>query len=109
MSKRSLLDQTKDVIFFGDKTGCISVWDALAPPREIVDDDGEVEVIQEGQGWRIQFHWPADSRSSVSALKFDPIDAHSVSPLRSLKGDDLNACLSAHLLVVRLHLAPHIP
>ncbi|KAG8896634.1 hypothetical protein FRB99_008791, partial [Tulasnella sp. 403] len=70
-------DTTKDIIFFGDKHGQIGIWDPLAPPDD-AEDDEDAETREGGQYWRLQMHWPASSKSSVSCIKFDPIDAHSV-------------------------------
>ncbi|KAJ2935376.1 hypothetical protein H1R20_g1717, partial [Candolleomyces eurysporus] len=71
---------TKDLIFFGDKEGAIGIWDARAPPDENEDDDGEAanEDREGGKYWRIQLHWPANAKSSVSSIKIDPIDSHNI-------------------------------
>ncbi|KAG8942914.1 hypothetical protein FRC04_003314 [Tulasnella sp. 424] len=69
---------SKDLVFFGDKYGTMGIWDPLAPGDEIVDEDGEVEVSEGGQNWRLQVHWPQTSKTSISAMKFDPTDAHNV-------------------------------
>lgn len=83
------------MVFFGDKHGRLGIWEPLAPPEEVKDEDGEVEVL-EGRHWCIQPHWPATSKSSISAVKVDPIDAHSVSAERSypriLIGDQASQC-----------------
>jgi len=74
-------DPTKDLIFFGDKHGELGIWDAQAPSDEVADADDEVSVVaneQSGKCWRLQLHWPATSKSSISSIKFDPIDSHSV-------------------------------
>ncbi|KAH9934672.1 WD40-repeat-containing domain protein [Fomitopsis serialis] len=74
-------DPTKDLIFFGDKHGQLGIWDAQAPSDEIADADGEVSVVADeksGKSWRLQVHWPATSHSSISNIKFDPTDSHSV-------------------------------
>ncbi|KAK7693661.1 hypothetical protein QCA50_003230 [Cerrena zonata] len=73
-------DVTKDLIFFGDKNGQLGIWDAQAPPEEQNDDDEEAVTQSEegGQYWQLQPHWPATAKSSISAIKFDPKDAHSV-------------------------------
>ncbi|KIM87143.1 hypothetical protein PILCRDRAFT_815601 [Piloderma croceum F 1598] len=73
---------TKDLIFFGDKNGQLGIWDARAPPDEVTDEDGDVSTPtdeqERGKYWRLQAHWPADPKSSISAVKLDPIDSHSV-------------------------------
>ncbi|TFK76374.1 WD40 repeat-like protein [Pluteus cervinus] len=74
-------DKTKDLIFFGDKHGQLGIWDARAAPEEAADEDGDVAPTEDGEGgkyWRLQVHWPATSKSSISSIKFNPIDAHSV-------------------------------
>lgn len=68
---------TKDLIFFGDRHGTLGIWDARAP----ADDDEEVEEGVDREGgkyWRIQVHWPAKPISSISSIKLDPLDAHSL-------------------------------
>ncbi|EGN95971.1 hypothetical protein SERLA73DRAFT_170411 [Serpula lacrymans var. lacrymans S7.3] len=72
---------TKDLIFFGDKHGQLGIWDARAPAAEVADEDGEVASAEDQEGgkyWRLQQHWPATSKSSISSIKFDPLDSHSV-------------------------------
>ena len=57
----------------------LGIWDALAPADEVQDEDGEIGPIsgeQAGRRWQLQLHWPATSRSSISSIKLDPIDAH---------------------------------
>ncbi|KZT68200.1 WD40 repeat-like protein [Daedalea quercina L-15889] len=74
-------DPTKDLIFFGDKHGELGIWDARAPSDEVSDADGEVSAVNDnasGKSWMLQLHWPATSRSSISSIKFDPVDSHSV-------------------------------
>ncbi|TDL24768.1 WD40 repeat-like protein [Rickenella mellea] len=74
-------EKTKDLIFFGDKHGQLGIWDARAPQDDVEDEDGQLVSPDEREGgkyWRLQPHWPATSKSSVSTVKFDPIDAHSV-------------------------------
>lgn len=74
-----MLRQTKDLVFFGDKHGQLGIWDARAPAQESLDGDGNTIVSEEGgQYWRLQMHWPATSKSSISSIKFDPVDSHSV-------------------------------
>ncbi|KAH8106752.1 WD40 repeat-like protein [Cristinia sonorae] len=72
-------EPTKDLIFFGDKHGQLGIWDARAP-SDAVDDDHpkSKDTKEDGKYWRLQAHWPATSRSSISSVKFDPRDAHSV-------------------------------
>ncbi|KAJ7063356.1 WD40-repeat-containing domain protein, partial [Mycena amicta] len=71
---------TKDLIFFGDKSGGCAIWDARAPVDEVEDEDGDVASVNttEGKYWRLQLHWPATSKSSISSLKLDPINSHNI-------------------------------
>ncbi|KAF8798064.1 WD40 repeat-like protein [Phlegmacium glaucopus] len=71
---------SKDLIFFGDKHGQLGIWDARAPPDEAGDDDSDIapENREGGKYWRLQLHWPASPKSSISNIKLDPIDAHNV-------------------------------
>ncbi|XP_006458082.1 hypothetical protein AGABI2DRAFT_183171 [Agaricus bisporus var. bisporus H97] len=71
---------SKDLIFFGDKHGELGIWDARAAPDEILDDDEDTEVgtREGGKYWRLQCHWPASSKSSITSIKFDPVNAHTV-------------------------------
>ncbi|KZT11271.1 WD40 repeat-like protein [Laetiporus sulphureus 93-53] len=74
-------EPTKDLIFFGDKHGQLGIWDARAPSDEVADEDGDVTPAateESGKYWRLQLHWPATSRSSISSIKFDPINSHSI-------------------------------
>ncbi|RDB21409.1 DNA damage-binding protein CMR1 [Hypsizygus marmoreus] len=73
-------EAAKDLIFFGDKHGQLGIWDARAPPDEVTDEDGELiaEDAERGKYWRLQAHWPATSKSSISSIKFDPSNAHNV-------------------------------
>ncbi|THH05759.1 hypothetical protein EW145_g4564 [Phellinidium pouzarii] len=74
-------EKSKDLIFFGDKHGQLGIWDAQAPADEIEDEDGDVAAPDEREGgkyWRLQPHWPATSKSSISAIKLDPINSHSL-------------------------------
>lgn len=78
-------EKSKDLIFFGDKHGQLGIWDARAPAEEVSGEDGDVPNVDDREGgryWRLQPHWPATSKSSLSCIKFDPIDSHSVSPVR---------------------------
>lgn len=71
-----------------DKHGELGIWDARAPVEEAVDEDGELTSVEDAEGgkyYRLQMHWPATSKSSISSVKFDPIDAFSVSPAVSDK------------------------
>ncbi|KAL0565950.1 hypothetical protein V5O48_016065 [Marasmius crinis-equi] len=73
-------EPTKDLIFFGDKHGQLGIWDARAPPEE-VDDEEEGDDGGDREGgkyWRLQVHWPATSKSSISSIKLDPTDSHTV-------------------------------
>ncbi|KAF8636726.1 hypothetical protein AX17_003529 [Amanita inopinata Kibby_2008] len=72
-------DIRKDLIFFGDKHGQLGIWDARAPPEESVDEDGDIVASdnkEAGRYWRLQMHWPATSKSSISCIKFDPVNSH---------------------------------
>ncbi|KAJ3719734.1 WD40-repeat-containing domain protein [Lentinula raphanica] len=72
-------EPTKDLIFFGDKHGQLGIWDARAPPDEVDDEDeSQAETQENGHYWRLQVHWPATSKSSISCVKLDPIDSHTV-------------------------------
>ncbi|KAI0709427.1 WD40 repeat-like protein [Earliella scabrosa] len=74
-------EPTKDLIFFGDKHGQLGIWDARAPvdvPDDEDDDPTPLEDREGGKYYRLQMHWPATSKSSISCVKFDPIDAFSV-------------------------------
>lgn len=63
-----------------DKHGQLGIWDARAPAEEEDEEDEEDSDQREaGKYWRLQVHWPATAQSSISCIKFDPIDAHSVS------------------------------
>ncbi|KAG6814381.1 hypothetical protein H0H92_010967 [Tricholoma furcatifolium] len=72
---------TKDLLFFGDKHGQLGIWDARAPPEDMADEDGETVTDENAEGgkyWRLQVHWPATSKSSISCVKMDPINSHRV-------------------------------
>ncbi|KAG6907358.1 hypothetical protein DXG01_009242 [Tephrocybe rancida] len=72
---------SKDLIFFGDKHGQLGIWDARAVPDEVADEDGETRTSDDEEGgkyWRLQVHWPATSKSSISSVKMDPLNAHNV-------------------------------
>ncbi|KAJ3989377.1 WD40-repeat-containing domain protein [Lentinula detonsa] len=69
-------EPTKDLIFFGDKHGQLGIWDARAPQDN--EDEHNAETQENGKYWRLQVHWPATSQSSISSVKIDPIDSHTV-------------------------------
>ncbi|KAG1756714.1 WD40-repeat-containing domain protein [Suillus paluster] len=73
-------EATKDLVFFGDKHGQIGIWDARAPADEVADEDGDISANDKegGKYWHLQCHWPATSKSSISSIKIDPVDAHSI-------------------------------
>jgi len=98
-------EKSKDLIFFGgsifwfrpilstdsadsrtDKHGQLGIWDPKAPPDEVGDDEeADPEVEEGGKYWRLQVHWPATSRSSISCVRFDPTNSHSASrPIHTL-------------------------
>ena len=64
-----------------DKHGELGIWDATAPIDEVTDEDGSpvVDNREGGKHWRLQLHWPATSKSSITSIKFNPVNAHSVS------------------------------
>ena len=69
--------------FVVDKHGQLGIWDARAPPEETADEDGDTSTPEDGEGgkyWRLQVHWPATAKSSISCIKIDPVNAHNVSP-----------------------------
>ena len=65
---------------FIDKHGQLGIWDARAQPDEITDEDGQVVSgdLEGGKYWRLQVHWPATSKSSISCIKFDPANSNKV-------------------------------
>ncbi|KAF8580875.1 WD40 repeat-like protein [Ramaria rubella] len=72
-------EKTKDLIFFGDKHGQLGIWDALASPEEMEDENGDVVATEEGgRMYRLQPHWPATSKSSISCIKIDPFDSYNI-------------------------------
>ncbi|KII88441.1 hypothetical protein PLICRDRAFT_161539 [Plicaturopsis crispa FD-325 SS-3] len=74
-------EPTKDLVFFGDKHGQLGIWDARAPPDELEDDEDQGVAPEDREGgkyWRLQQHWPATSKSSISCIKVDPIDSDSI-------------------------------
>lgn len=67
-----------------DKHGQLGIWDARAPPDENAEDDDITPENREGgKYWRLQLHWPASPKSSISTIKLDPIDSHNVRPVGS--------------------------
>lgn len=73
-------EPSKDLIFFGDKHGQLGIWDARAAPDEVADEDDDVTPTnkESGKYWRLQLHWPATSKSSISCLKLNPVNSHSL-------------------------------
>jgi hypothetical protein len=63
-----------------DKHGQLGIWDARAPPDDVADDDEDIapDNREGGKYCRLQLHWPATSKSSISSIKLDPIDSHNV-------------------------------
>ena len=67
---------------FVDKHGQLGIWDARASIEEVADEDDDVTPANEKSGgkyWWLQQHWPATAKSSISSIRIDPIDSHSVS------------------------------
>ncbi|WVW86016.1 hypothetical protein I302_108054 [Kwoniella bestiolae CBS 10118] len=70
--------RSKTLVFVGDKSGQLGIWDALGAPEEIVkseDDTNGVkeeqeEETHEGRVWRVQAH----ARSAITSMKVDPVD-----------------------------------
>ena len=68
-------------VLASDKHGQLGIWDARAPVNDVTDDDEDITPVEDQEGgkyYRLQMHWPATSKSSISCVKFDPIDAFSV-------------------------------
>lgn len=67
------------IIIESDKHGQLGIWDARAQGDE-VNEDGDVSFVESegGKYWRLQLHWPASSKSSISSIKLDPTNSHSV-------------------------------
>lgn len=66
-------------MFCIDKHGQLGIWDAQAPPTEVTDADGEPISADEREGghyFRLQPHWPATSKSSISSIKVCPSASH---------------------------------
>lgn len=99
------------VLFFEDKHGQLGIWDAQAPPEEIEDEDGDVHAQEDREGgkyWRMQPHWPATSKSSISCIKMDPLDAHSVCVVLFLSSACSSICYHFEGIheCIRLHNPP---
>ena len=73
-------DPAKTLVFVGDKTGSLGIWDALAPADEHAGDDGEADDEDgddvEGKHWSLQAH----GRSSISCIRVSPSDNKKVRP-----------------------------
>lgn len=85
-----------------DKHGQLGIWDARAPADEVADEDGDVTPAEKGGGkyWRLQLHWPASPKSSVSCIKFDPTDSHNVCSLAlDRRASDAMISLALHELL----------
>jgi len=89
-----------------DKHGQLGIWDARAQPDDITDEDGQ-EVPGDPEGgkyWRLQVHWPATSKSSISCVKFDPVNSKKVRfyqpVLPRIFFDDFQRCIQAHMIVL---------
>ncbi|KAL1712101.1 WD40-repeat-containing domain protein [Schizophyllum commune] len=62
-------EKSKDLIFFG------------APTDDEVDEDGEPSdpsTEEGGKYWRLQLHWPATAKSSISTIKIDPVNSQTI-------------------------------
>lgn len=75
-------DPAKTLVFVGDKTGSLGIWDALAPADEHGGDDGDQvddddEDDSEGKHWSLQAH----GRSSISCIRVSPSDNKKVQSL----------------------------
>ncbi|KAF8447319.1 WD40-repeat-containing domain protein [Boletus edulis BED1] len=111
-------EPTKDLIFFGDKHGQVGIWDAQAPVEEVADEDDEVTPADEKSGgkyWRLQQHWPATAKSSISSIRIDPIDSHrlyttsydcTVRQLTFVSGVSRQIYSSSDVLISSLELSP---
>ncbi|KAG6371875.1 WD40-repeat-containing domain protein [Boletus reticuloceps] len=111
-------EPTKDLIFFGDKHGQVGIWDARAPVEEVADEDDEVTPADEKSGgkyWRLQQHWPATAKSSISSIRIDPIDSHrlyttsydcTVRQLTFVSGVSRQIYSSSDVLISSLELTP---
>ncbi len=78
-----------------DKHGQLGIWDARAPADDVGEEDDDVDPEQREMGkyWRLQVHWPATAQSSISCIKFDPFDAHSVGYMPTSSLLLLTSCL----------------
>ena len=89
-----------------DKHGQLGIWDARAQPDEITDEDGQVVPgdLEGGKYWRLQVHWPATSKSSISCVKFDPVNSNKVRfhqhVLPRISFDDFRRCIQARTIVL---------
>ncbi|CAG8762511.1 13577_t:CDS:2, partial [Acaulospora colombiana] len=59
---RAKVTTDRDILFFGDKHGQLGIWD----PRALKTDDEDETA--DGQSWKLQVHWPATAKSSVSTV-----------------------------------------
>jgi len=66
-------------ILHTDKHGQLGIWDPRVPADDVGDEEADPEVQEGGKYWRLQVHWPATSRSSISCIRFDPTNTHSAS------------------------------
>jgi hypothetical protein len=99
-------EPTKDLVFFGDKHGMLGIWDARAPADEVGEDEEDDRPIEEREGgkyWRLQLHWPATSKSSISSIKLDPVDSHSVRHYCSRYNSTLDSSCLIHS-----YIPPHM-
>ncbi|KAL1676964.1 WD40-repeat-containing domain protein [Schizophyllum commune] len=72
-------EKSKDLIFFGGEQ--LGIWDARAPTDEAADEDGEPSdpsTEEGGKYWRLQLHWPATAKSSISTIKIDPVNSQTI-------------------------------
>lgn len=68
-----------DAAFHSDKHGQLGIWDARAPAVENDEEEAkDVDNTEGGRVWRLQAHWPATSQSSISNIKFDPLNSQNV-------------------------------
>ena len=91
---------------FIDKHGQLGIWDARAPADEVADEDEDVTPANKelgGKSWRLQVHWPATSKSSLSSIRIDPIDSHSVSQLSLVFNRSLQQLPQGVYDILRLH------
>ncbi|WVQ67137.1 uncharacterized protein L199_005332 [Kwoniella botswanensis] len=72
-------EKKKTLVFVGDKSGQLGIWDALGPPEDIVNSDDDTTGVKqeqqedesyEGRVWRIQAH----ARSAITAMKVNPVN-----------------------------------